>query len=250
MTFDRELASDLDAAVISHELFAVFQPQIDLESGEIVAVEALCRWRHPVRGIVPPDVFIPLSEATGAIHAIGSLMLDAGLELMARWSQRRPAVTVSVNVSPLQLDEIAFFTAVRERLAQRQLRPERLTIEITEARPIAEGEAVADRLQDLRMLGVGVALDDFGTGHASTAQLERLPVSEVKIDRSLIQSSATNRNLTGMIERARDRGLCVVAEGVETEAHLGTAKRLHCHRAQGYLIGMPMREAQIQELVA
>lgn len=234
----------------AHELFPVFQPQVDLESGEIVAVEALCRWRHPVRGLVPPDVFIPLSEATGAIHAIGELMLDAALEMMARWSERRPALTVAVNVSPLQLDRIAFFAGVRKRLSERRLRPERLTIEITEARPIVEVEAVGHRLRDLRMLGVGVALDDFGVGHASAAQLVRLPLSEVKLDRSLIQSTVTDTSLVGVIGRARDRGLCVVAEGVETPAQLETARRLLCHRAQGYLIGMPMPETEIQELVA
>ena len=252
VTTDMHLASDLATARPGEDLLAVFQPQIDLASGSIVAAEVLCRWRHPRIGFVPPDVFIPLSEETGAIELIGELMLDEALDLISTWRRQNVPIQAAVNVSPLQLTTHAFVDGLQERLELLGTPPHALTVEITESQPIDELGIVIGELERLRSLGIEVALDDFGTGHASTSQLERLPISEVKLDKSLIQSHspAAVRGLSAAVKLARERGLRVVAEGIETGSHLRRAMELGCDRVQGYLLGRPLRRASFDALLA
>lgn len=249
---DGELASDLMVALARDELFATFQPQVDLITGSIVAAEVLCRWLHPLHGLVDPDVFIPLSEEIGAIGAIGRFVLEQGLDAVETWRSNGTPIGVSVNVSPVQLETDGFVDHLAARLDERAIAPASLTLEITESRPLGELVGIGDRLDTLRRQGVGIALDDFGSGHASAADLERLPVTEVKLDRSLIHSLAPEppAYLAAALETARQRDLRIVAEGIETAAHLEHAKRLGCDRAQGYLLGRPMSRGSLDALMA
>ncbi|WP_127474194.1 EAL domain-containing protein [Microbacterium sulfonylureivorans] len=249
---DGELASDLMGALHREELFAAFQPQIDLASGAIVAAEVLCRWLHPRHGLVDPDVFIPLSEEIGAIDAIGRFVLDEGLDAAETWQARGLPVEVAVNVSPVQLVTDEFVEHLTARLAQRAVAPGSLTLEITESRPLGDLDGIGEQLERLRRRGVGIALDDFGTGHASPAALERLPVTEVKLDRSLIHAVASEppAHLVSALQTARHRDLRVVAEGIETQEHLDRARELGCDRAQGYLLGRPMPFGELDALMA
>ena len=246
------LAADLGTAIAREEIFAVFQPQVDLADGSIVAAEVLCRWRHPTHGLVPPDEFIPVAEELGAISAIGRFMLDQGLRAVEAWRNRGRSIEVSVNVSPVQLATDDFISHVGDEMARRGLPPGALNVELTETRPLGNLSDVVESLEHLRALGLGVALDDFGAGHASTAHLELLPITEVKIDRSLIQSDsdATRDELAGSLRLARGRHLRVVAEGIESPSHLRRAKALLCDRAQGFLLGRPMTRESFDALLA
>lgn len=245
-----DLSVELEAAVGGSQLAAVFQPQIELGSGRIVAVEGLCRWRHPLFGAIPPDVFIPLAEATGAIHAIGQFMIEECIAAADCWGALGSRIEVSVNVSPLQLTT-AFADELTERWRRRDLPVDSLTLEITESLPMPDLEASVPRLAALRDAGIGISLDDYGTGHASLDQLERLPVTEVKLDRSLIQGHTVRgaEELAGVVALAHRREMRVVAEGVENDEQLEFARSVGCDRAQGYLLGRPMPAEQIAELL-
>lgn len=242
VTIDMELATDLLSAQSGGELFPVFQPQLDLGTRSIVAAEVLCRWRHPLRGLVPPEDFIRVAEETGSIRALGRLMLNHGLDLIAHWHKRNVAIQASVNVSPVQLTDGRFVDHLQERLEQHAISAGSLIVEITESQPLGDAVVVVRELERLRSAGIGVALDDFGTGHASTAQLEQLPVSEVKLDRLLIQSLSPEVDdvLMDTMRLARERDLRVVAEGVETEAQFERAVELGCDRIQGFLVSRPL----------
>lgn len=244
-----ELARDLDLAVGDGQLGVVFQPQIALDSGRIVAVEGLCRWTHPTRGPIAPDRFIPVAEATGAIHAIGQFMIDACIGAADRWSAASARIEISVNVSPVQLTA-SFAKNLRDRWRRRGLPADSLTLEITESLPVPHLAASIRRLEALREVGIGISLDDYGTGHASLDQLERLPVTEVKLDRSLIHGQASQpSDVADFVAFAHERELRVVAEGIENHDQLRFARCVGCDRAQGYLLGSPMTEGRIGELL-
>lgn len=248
---DSELASELERALDRRELFAVFQPQIALRTGKVVGAEALCRWRHPRRGAVPPDVFIPLSEHTGTIHPIGQFMIDEGLEAARSWRAAGFPIGVSVNVSPLQLDSEDFASDVTERLRRFDLPAGQLTIEITESHPVGEAAAIG-RLEAVRESGIRVSLDDYGAGHARSTQLSRLPLDEVKLDRSLLDGNdlEARDTILDVVDEARRRGLHIVAEGVETPEQLEFVTRIGTERAQGFLLGRPMDRVAIADLIA
>ncbi len=249
---DTELASQLDGAVDRGEIFAVYQPQVDLTGGAIVGAEALARWRHPRFGLVPAEKFIPLAEATGSIHRIGRFMLDECLATLDRWRADGRSIGISVNVSALQLVTSTFTDYLGEQLRARRLPDQTLTIEVTESRALPDEKAILPRLTALVSRGLGVALDDFGTGHASPSQVERLPVTELKLDRSLIQRPADQipGPLAEAISLAREHGIRLVAEGIETAAHLRSAVVIGCDRAQGYLFGGPMLPVDFRALLA
>jgi diguanylate cyclase (GGDEF)-like protein len=237
-----DLAAALDGAVVRGEISAWFQPQIDVRTGAIVAAEALSRWNHPELGAIGPGTFIPVAEDAGLIVEIGSFMAEQCVAALERWSTPERPIDVSLNVSPLQLLDSEFADWLAEVIARRPFDSGRLTIEITESRPIADIDAVLGRLARLRTLGVGVAIDDFGAGHASLDQLKRLHGSEIKLDRSLVSdlSPRATEEMANAIAVARASGIRVVAEGVESEQHLDRVIRLGCDRAQGFLISRPL----------
>lgn len=242
-----DLAADLAAAVRDAEIFAVYQPQISIESGATVAAEALCRWRHPQLGLVAPDTFIRVAEQTGIIHDLGLFMLEECFATAESWRSGGRERQLSVNVSPLQLTDEAFTRHIADEFAERAFAPGTITLEITEGLPVTHATEVIPRLVELRELGVGVSLDDYGTGHALVGQIENLPLTEVKVAGSLIRGvdRETIGPLRDTVELAHDKGLRVVAEGIERLSHLETAVDLGCERAQGYLIGPPRARSGI-----
>jgi EAL domain-containing protein (putative c-di-GMP-specific phosphodiesterase class I) len=246
------LVSDLPGAVKRGEIVAYYQPQIDIRSGRIVAVESLARWFHPELGMLSPLVFIPIAEEFGLIDELGSFMIDEACRLAIELDKRGLEVDIAVNVSALQLAAPEFFTTLEDCLAESNLRPGALTLEITESRFIVARPKVSARLQRLRDRGVSISIDDFGVGHSSVEQVLALPANELKIDRAVVQDEAATNGvlLATIVGLVRDRGLRTVAEGVETEAQLQRVRDLGCDRAQGYLIGEPMPRSDLDLLLA
>jgi EAL domain-containing protein (putative c-di-GMP-specific phosphodiesterase class I) len=245
------IASELRGAVGRGEIVAFFQPQVDVETRRVTAVEALARWQHPTRGLISPSVFIPAAEDTGTIHEIGAFMLREGCRHAARWRDEGFSLDVSVNVSAVQLAKPGVFAQLHELLDTFALPEGTLTIEITESQLIADLNDVATRLAHLKSFGLGISLDDFGTGHSSLAQLQDLPITELKLDRSLIQALSVGGELIALaVSLLQERGVRVVAEGVETEDQLDRVRRLRCDRAQGYLFGRPMPVDQVDKLLS
>lgn len=237
----------LRRALDRDELSARFQPQIDVRSGRIVAAEALCRWQHPTWGMIGPSEFIPIAEEDGSILAIGQFMVQQAISAMTEWD-----IDVSVNVSPLQLEDSRFTTWL-DRMVRRVRRPRRrLTVEITEGRQLADVPALVARLDHLRELAVGIAIDDFGAGQASMTQARRLHATELKIDRSLVEdgSPETTRVVADAVDQAHGSHLRVVAEGVETPEQLDRVTRLGCDRAQGYLLSRPISRDDLTRLLS
>jgi diguanylate cyclase (GGDEF)-like protein len=245
-----ELITDLDSAVAEGQLAVHYQPTVELTEGATTGYEALLRWEHPTRGLVPPMEFIPLAEESGAIVEIGRWVLTEATGQAARWSHEagRP-IAIAVNLSPRQLLDDDVVSTVRAALADSGLPAGQLTLEVTEGVLIHDVEAVVDVLRALRGLGVRIAIDDFGTGYSSLSYLRRLPADVVKIDRSFVQDLGSGGRSTtlvaSIIELARSLELEVVAEGVETEEQHAVLGRLACSHAQGYLFGRP-RPAAVQ----
>jgi EAL domain-containing protein (putative c-di-GMP-specific phosphodiesterase class I) len=243
--------TDLDGAVARGEIVAVFQPQVDVRTRRVVAVEALARWRHPELGLVAPDIFIPLAEEHELIAQIGDFMFDQGCRCAAEWQALGHPVDVAVNVSAAQLMTLDFLDLVAESIARHGLSPESLIIEITESLPLENVPEVTARLFELRDLGLGISIDDFGTGYSSLAQVLALPATELKLDQSLIKDTHSSPlTVHEAVAMAHGKGLRVVAEGVETEEQFALARELECDRAQGYLFSRPISEAELGLLLA
>ncbi len=241
------MTTDPSGAAARGELLVHFQPQQDLTSGRIVAVEALARWHHPELGTIPPNAFIPIAEWVGAIHEVGEFVLEETCRQAAEWTAASLALEVSINVSPLQLTNNAFAELAISTVRRHRLRPETVTLEITEAEPIVDLPNAVAALGRVREFGMGVSVDDFGIGYSSIEQVRNLPATELKIDQSLIRGSraTARRMLRAVIDDAHADGLCIVAEGIETDDQLDLAIELGCDRAQGYLIGRPMPGAAL-----
>lgn len=248
----RQLEIDLARAVADETITAHFQPQFEVKSGRMVAAEALCRWSHPVVGGVSPGVFIPIAEDIGLIHDIGRFMIEESCRAAAEWQRLSPGFGVSVNVSAVQLESLTFFDEITDALERNRVEPDILTIEITETQPILDLPTAVLGLDRLRLLGIGVSIDDFGIGHSSLEQLASIPATEVKIDRLLVQDDTdrTRAVVSDVVAVAHDRGLCVVGEGIETEAHLWRAQQWDCDRVQGFMLGMPQDRTDFERLLA
>jgi len=238
----RDLEADLRQAVPRGELSVLYQPLVDVRTRAVIGYEALLRWRHPERGPIPPDVFIPMAEAAGAIGSIGEWVLERACAEAAGWSMPR---FVAVNVSPIQVQRgFAFAEMVERVLARTGLAPDRLELEVTEGVLIREASAALEALGRVRALGVRVALDDFGTGYSSLATLQAFPFDKIKVDRRFVAGLGTNSRQDTTIVRAvlglaRGLGVPVVAEGVETEVQLAALRLENCAEAQGWLFGKP-----------
>ncbi len=238
-----ELEADLSSAVQSEQLFLVYQPIFALPSQDAVSVEALVRWQHPTRGIVPPDSFIPLAEENGLIIPIGRWVLEEACRQAAVWSKEGLQLGICVNVSAHQLGRKGFADDVRKALQESGIEPSSLTLEITETTLMRDVDAACEHLEALKALGVQVAIDDFGTGYASLSHLRRMPVDILKIDRSFVGALNDGGHSRELLEAIFGVGqalsLTVVAEGVEDESQLAVLEEMGCDRAQGFLLGMP-----------
>jgi diguanylate cyclase (GGDEF)-like protein len=231
----RAMKADLAEAVALGQFEVQYQPIVDARSRRVVDVEALVRWRHPARGMIPPDQFIKLAEQTGHIQAIGEFVLRTACRDAARWPD---TVAVSVNVSAAQFGRGNLVPLVRQTLADTGLAPDRLTLEVTESALMADTVTSREILTAIREIGVRIALDDFGTGYSSLSYLQAFPLDSIKIDRSFVAAMETNsrtQDIVALIAAIAKRlGALIVAEGVETRAQLDLVCAAGCDRAQGY----------------
>ena len=243
------LLDDLRVALSEGELELHYQPQRDLRSGEVTRVEALLRWEHPRLGFIPPLTFLPLAEESGLMRPLTNLVLDRALMQCARWRDEGSDVTISVNVSAREIQDTTFTSLVRERLTEHAVPPSALILEITETTLISDFENCKRAVDTLHAFGSLVSIDDFGAGFTSLAYLGRLPVGQLKLDRSfvarLFDEDANPTLVRATIELAHSLGLEVVAEGVEDAAALELLERLGCDLAQGYYIGRPAAPAAL-----
>ncbi len=248
------LEHDLRRAVERSELRLHYQPLVDLADGSVVGVEALVRWQHPERGLVPPLSFIPLAEETGLIVPIGQWVLDTACRQVRAWRQAGGAApsVVSVNLSARQFAHPDLVAKVAATLEATDLDPSALELEITESVVMDQSEASIERLQALRRLGVKLVLDDFGTGYSSLSYLRRLPLDTIKIDRSFVSglgSDAADLPIAqAVISLAHGLGIGVVAEGIETATQLACLRELGCDRGQGYAFARPVPPEELERL--
>ncbi|WP_410629751.1 EAL domain-containing protein [Amycolatopsis sp. cmx-4-83] len=243
------MEQDLRDAVHDGQLWPAYQPVVDLRTGEMVAVEALLRWTHPRQGAIPPAEFIPLAEESDLINVIGKAMLRATTRELATRRGRGLDLTLKVNLSARQLDDPHLVPAVQDALASTGLPAAALCLEVTESALMRDQEAAAEVLASLRSLGVLLAIDDFGTGYSSLAQLRRLTLDTLKIDRSFITGIAESRDaaaiVTSIIAMAHAVDLTVIAEGVESAEQVDLLRSLGCDQAQGYHLGRPVAAAEL-----
>jgi diguanylate cyclase (GGDEF)-like protein len=247
------LLADLRLALDAGQLEMHYQPQIELASGKLVGFEALMRWRHPTRGLVPPAMFIPLAEDSGLIVPIGAWALGVACRDAARWPG---GLRVAVNVSALQFERSPIELHVLEALERSGLPADRLEIELTESALLQDSHHAIDLLTRMRALGVRIALDDFGTGFSSLAYLRRLPLDQLKIDRAFIadldhpRAGATARAIVSAIhDLARALGLHTVAEGIETPEQQRVLVELNCQLGQGFLYSQALPRDATQAFV-
>jgi len=239
-----ELIGELRAAIANQEFEPYYQVQVD-QAGRVLGVEALVRWHHPTRGLQHPGLFIELAEEIGLIVEIGRHVLQAACEQLSAWASdaRTEALTISVNVSPRQFRNPDFVDEVRQILADTGADPARLRLELTESLIIDNLEQTIERMDQLRSLGLTFSMDDFGTGYASLSSLQRLPLAEVKIDRSFVFGLPDSLDdaaiVRSTLDLARHLGLFAVAEGVETEEQRAFLEAAGCVCFQGYLFGRP-----------
>jgi len=238
------LESDLRRALDQDEFVLFFQPQVEAETGEIVAVEALLRWRHPERGMILPDNFIPVAERSHQIIPIGEWVLREACLRGAEWQKTHPNLRVSVNLSPIQFREPGFDFVMRRVLRDTGIRPELLEIEITEGAAMQNPEVTLDLLKEIKAMGVRISIDDFGTGYSSLSYLGKLPIDSLKIDRDFVREidSDTGHALivSAVIALAHQLNLTVVAEGVETERQSAFLRKSECEHLQGFLFSRPL----------
>jgi diguanylate cyclase (GGDEF)-like protein len=238
------LELDLAKALERSELYLLYQPTFDLRSERIVGVEALIRWRHPTRGVVSPEAFIPIAEESGLIVPIGRWVLEEASRQAAIWRRCGHAIGVAVNISARQLDDDSLIEDVRRTLHDSGLVPGALTLEVTETALMRDTEATARRLVQLKQLGVLIAIDDFGTGYSSLAYLRQFPADVLKIDRSFVSGIASSDESAALIHTlvALGRALHIetLAEGIEDRAQLHALQREHCDHGQGFLFSRPL----------
>ena len=244
-TVDRlALVAALHQAIERDELILEYQPKLDLRSGRFKAVEALVRWPHPTRGLVPPGEFVPHAEDSGLIRPLTHLVLRQGLAQLAAWTADGIDVHMSLNVSARNLLDPTFVADVRAALATARVDSRRVTLEITETAVMADPERAGVVLGELAAMGLGLSVDDFGIGHSSLAYLRRFPVTELKIDKSFVADilvdEADAAIVRTTIELGRALGLSVVAEGVESAGVLDLLISMGCDAAQGFHMARPM----------
>jgi diguanylate cyclase (GGDEF)-like protein len=251
---DADLEPALRQALARSELRVHYQPRVSLNGGTgLVGFEALVRWEHPERGLMEPVDFIPVAEESGLIVPIGDWVLEQALDQVERWRQSRPEVTISVNLSGRQLQDAGLLDRVTTRMRRGGHDPSVLCLEVSEEALAADPEAASRQLAALNEMGITLAIDDFGAGDSSAADLQQMPVHILKIDRTLVSrltaGGADSADVSAAVELGHRLGLCVVAEGVETDEQLAQLRDLGCDGAQGFLFSQPMPQEGVCSLL-
>ena len=245
------LVTDLRLAVAESQLQMWLQPKFSLRTGLAVGAEALVRWQHPTRGFLSPAEFVPFAEQTGYIPLVTDWMLREALRTLARWTALQPHLTIAVNVSTRDLQDAGFADHVGQLLQESGVQPARLRLEITESGLMEDPQRSIAMLHSLLKLGTPLSIDDFGTGYSSLAYLQKLPVSELKIDRAFIEkidtAQGSQKLVKAMTEMGHGMDLIVTAEGVETEVERATIAALGCDVMQGYLASKPLHGTALQK---
>jgi diguanylate cyclase (GGDEF)-like protein len=249
-----ELASELSDAISGDQLELHFQPIADVRERRIVGIEALVRWNHPTRGLLPPSAFIPAAEQSGLMRNLTRWIIDSALECARTWHDQGHDLRLSVNVSAPDLLDVEFPNEVAAALAEHGVAPASLVLEVTETSIMSDRVRVSDVLGRLDDVGVGISLDDFGTGYSSLLHLKTLPVSELKIDRGFVAGMATSATdweiVRATIQLAHNLGLSAVAEGVEDEATWQALCALGCEMIQGYFLARPLPPGDLHAYLA
>ena len=245
------LSADLRGALRSNQLELHYQPKINVHTAAVTGVEALARWSHPERGMVPPDVFIPIAEQTGLIGSLSDWVLRTALQQSLAWATEGLQLSVAINLSMRDVQDLRLPDQVKRALDQVSVDPRFLKLELTESMLMVEPERTLQVLHRLDKMGVSLSIDDFGTGFSSLARLATLPVREVKVDRAFVArmmiSESSSLIVRSTIDLAHNLGLTVVAEGVEQEETLRHLENLGCDEAQGYWISRPMPASNVIE---
>jgi EAL domain-containing protein (putative c-di-GMP-specific phosphodiesterase class I) len=246
------LESSLRRALDKKELFLMYQPQMDIDTGRITGLEALLRWKHPELGLVPPDRFIRIAENSGLILPIGEWVLRTACSQSRKWQDEGlSAVPVAVNVSAVQFRLEGFCELVRRVLHETGLAPQYLELELTESLLLSNADVMFSVFRELKTMGLKLAIDDFGTGYSSLSYLKQFPVSKLKIDRSFVRDVAVNADdaaiTTAIISMAKSLNLKVIAEGVENEAQMSFLRAHHCDEIQGYYFSKPLSVAEVAD---
>jgi diguanylate cyclase (GGDEF)-like protein/PAS domain S-box-containing protein len=246
------LIGELPDAIAAGQLILHYQPKFDLQSGTIAGAEALARWMHPTRGLLPPGKWLALAEGAGLMSALTSKLLDDAISQCAQWRAQGIDIPVAVNLAAANVVDIGLPSTVRSLLEGSQLPPSSLQLEITETIASTDPTTVAETLRGLRAVGIRLSLDDFGTGSSSLSFLRRLPVQELKIDRSFIQDICTDNSANAIIrtiiELAHTLGMTTVGEGIETKAACELLTANGCDQGQGFLLARPMPAEQLTTL--
>jgi EAL domain-containing protein (putative c-di-GMP-specific phosphodiesterase class I) len=247
------LATEFRVALDRGQLHLMYQPKVDLASGDIVGVEALLRWDHPTLGSVPPSTFIPIAEETDAIIRVGEFVLEEACRQTMEWRANGAELTIAVNVSGRQLNDGGLPLQVSTALALSGLPAELLYLELTETLLMTDTLVTQRSIEQLHTLGVRLSIDDFGTGYSSLAYLHRFPVDELKIDRSFVSDLTSSSHpaplVSAMVAMGKALGLEIVAEGVETPEQAAQLRTLGCDKAQGYLFARPQFPEAIPALL-
>ncbi|MCG3117882.1 MAG: EAL domain-containing protein [Candidatus Manganitrophus sp. SA1] len=243
------LIGELRRAIEDNQLFPHYQPKINIKTGRIIGVETLIRWQHPHFGLIPPDQFIMMAEQTGLIKPLTYWVLNAALCQCEQWRRQGLTIPVAVNLSARNLQDSQLPERVSELLQKSGVEPDQLALEITESIIMADPQRAMEILTDLSEMGIRLSIDDFGTGYSSLGYLKKLPVDEVKIDKSFVREMASNQDdiviVRSTIDLAHNLGLEVVAEGVENQETLSRLAALGCDAAQGYFISRPVAAANL-----
>lgn len=245
------LMSELKEALAAGQLELYYQPKLSVASQQVESVECLIRWIHPVHGFIPPDDFIGLAEQTGAIRYVTHWGLREALMQQQKWCKAGHDLNMAVNISALDLVDMKLPAYVSELLSEFNVEPEKLTLEVTESAIMGDPESAIKALNTLRRMGIVLSIDDFGTGFSSMAQLKKMPVDELKIDKAFVLDLATNQEDKVMVKTlvalAQNLGLKTVAEGVEDQEALNYLEQINCTKAQGYYLSRPLPAAQFDE---
>ncbi|MBX9965845.1 MAG: EAL domain-containing response regulator [Burkholderiales bacterium] len=236
------------------EFFPVFQPKVEVATGNLHGVEALARWRHPARGVLPPGVFLPIIEEHGLVDQLTWIMLDQSAVMCREWLAGGLQLTVSVNLSLTSLTEADLAQRMNERVRRHGIHPRQIVLEVTERAAMTDVAHMLETLVRLFMSGFRLSIDDYGTGYSSLQQVSRVPFSELKLDQSFVAGASKRESLRVILESsiqlARRLNLSVTAEGVETQDDWDLLRQLDCDHAQGYFIAKPMESAALLDWVS